>query len=78
MYKFETTWPYERIMGDIYFGSCPYCGKEDILIPISKNEFKKGIDEVKTHAIMPCCHSKMTILKIDDDYFWTTDNLRGR
>lgn len=76
MYKFENTWPFDVIMGDVYFHTCPYCGEEDILLPLSKADFKKGKEEVKVHAIMPCCHSKMTILKIDDDYFWSDEILR--
>lgn len=78
MYKFENTWPYEKVMHDIYFHTCPYCGDEDILISISKDDFKKGTEEIKTHAIMPCCHSKMVILKIDSDYFWSDEKLRRR
>jgi hypothetical protein len=77
MYSFEYTWPYEKVMGDIYLHQCPYCHKESVLTGMKERDFKKAQEEIKTILIMPCCHHKMTILKADDDYFWTTEALRA-
>ena len=34
MIPFERTWPYDIIMKDIYVPSCPFCGSENVLLPI--------------------------------------------
>ncbi|WP_257349590.1 hypothetical protein [Pseudalkalibacillus decolorationis] len=76
MSSFRTTWPYERIMKDIYIQQCPYCDGENILTSLKEEDLDNAKEGIKTYLIMPCCHSKMTILKADEDYFWTTEQLR--
>ncbi len=73
---FENTWPYDKVMGDIYFHTCPYCGKDNVLTHMKPRELEHALEGFKTILIMPCCHSKMTILEADSDYFWTNEKLR--
>ncbi|WLD92683.1 hypothetical protein [Alkalihalobacillus sp. AL-G] len=76
MSSFRTTWPYEKMMKDIYIQQCPYCKTENILTSLKEEDLDQAKEGIKTHLIMPCCHSKMTILRADEDYFWTTEQLR--
>ncbi|TLS38844.1 hypothetical protein [Pseudalkalibacillus caeni] len=76
MLSFEHTWPYEKMMDDIYIQECPFCKEENVLTPMTKREFSEASEGIKTRLIMPCCHGKMTILNADSDYFWTEEPLR--
>ncbi|MFC7394296.1 hypothetical protein [Scopulibacillus cellulosilyticus] len=76
MYNFHHTWPYENVMGEIYLNECPFCHKSSVLIHMKKDDFEKALDEVKTHVVLPCCHEKLVILKMDDDYIWSDRPLR--
>ncbi|GAE30312.1 hypothetical protein [Halalkalibacter hemicellulosilyticus] len=76
MIPFTHTWPYEMMMGDIYFQSCPFCHEEQVRTNMKKAEFQRAHEGIKTRLIMPCCHGVMTILEADDDYFWTDKPLR--
>lgn len=76
MSSFRNTWPYERMMKDIYIQTCPYCSKENILTNLKEEDLQHAMEGFRTYLIMPCCNSKMTILKADEDYFWTTEQLR--
>ncbi|MGO4888937.1 hypothetical protein ACJ2A9_14370 [Anaerobacillus sp. MEB173] len=76
MIPFENTWPYERVVNDIYIDQCPYCEQESILTPMKKSDLERAKEGIKTILIMPCCHHRMTILEADDDYFWTDEKLR--
>ncbi|WP_170885656.1 hypothetical protein [Bacillus alkalicellulosilyticus] len=73
---FENTWPYEKVMGDIYIHTCPYCGSDNVLTSMKKRDLENALDGVKTLLIMPCCKGRMTIIEADEDYFWTNQALR--
>ncbi|WP_078429995.1 hypothetical protein [Alkalihalobacterium alkalinitrilicum] len=73
---FENTWPYEKIMNDIYLSECPYCEAENVLIHLKARDLQRAKESIKTIVVMPCCNHKMTILEADDDYFWTDEKLR--
>ncbi len=73
---FGHSWPYEKMMGDIYFHVCPYCKAENVLTGMKKREFENAKEGIKTILIVPCCNGRMTILQADDDYFWTNEQLR--
>ncbi|WP_179295609.1 hypothetical protein [Bacillus sp. FJAT-45350] len=75
---FNHSWPYEKMMGDIYFRHCPYCEEENVLTGMKKRDFENAKDGVKTLLIMPCCHGRLTIIEADEDYFWTQEELRKR
>lgn len=75
---FENTWPYEKMGEDIYIEDCPYCEAKNVLTYMTPEDLENAMDEIKTTLIMPCCHTSMTIVKADSDYFWTTDPLRKR
>jgi len=64
------------MMNDIYFQECPFCGASSVLLPIKKEAFENAKGGVKTFVIMPCCHEKLDILQIDDDYIWSNEPLR--
>jgi hypothetical protein len=45
-------------------------------LPFKKEAFEEAKDGVKTHIVMPCCHERLDIVKIDDDYIWSGSPLR--
>ncbi len=73
---FHYTWPYERVMGDNYIEVCPFCRAESILVPMKKEAIENAYEGFKTHVVMPCCHEKLTIVQMDDDYIWSDRPLR--
>ncbi|MFC7372360.1 hypothetical protein ACFQPF_11810 [Fictibacillus iocasae] len=76
MLTFENTWPYEKMMDDIYLQECPFCQKTNVLTSFSEDSLELAKEGIKQLLIMPCCHGKLTILRADDDYFWTDEKLR--
>lgn len=76
MLNFHHSWPYERVMNDIYFEECPFCHAAPVLIPLKKKALEDAYEGIKTHIIMPCCHEKITVEKMDSDYIWSTQPLR--
>lgn len=76
MSSLRNTWPYDRMMKDIYFHECPYCSKGNVLTNMKEQDLEHAKEGFRTYLIMPCCHSKMTILKADEDYLWTNEQLR--
>lgn len=76
MLDFHHSWPYERVMSDIYFEECPFCHRSPVMIPIRKKAIEGAFEGIKTHIIMPCCHEKIVIESMDGDYIWTTQALR--
>ncbi|WP_096436687.1 hypothetical protein [Alteribacter populi] len=73
---FDHTWPYEKLMGDIYVSTCPYCGEENVLTNMKLRDLERAKEQVKQRLNMPCCLKTMVILEADEDYFWTTEPLR--
>jgi hypothetical protein len=73
---FHHTWPYERVANDIYFEECPFCHESPVLIPIKKKAVDNAFEGIRTHIVMPCCHEKIVVASMDQDYVWATRVLR--
>ncbi|MFT8872504.1 MAG: hypothetical protein ABF868_09430 [Sporolactobacillus sp.] len=76
MLDFHYSWPYERVAGDYYFEQCPFCQASPILLPLKKSRVTDAYDGVKTTIILPCCHERLVIERMDDDYIWASHWLR--
>jgi hypothetical protein len=76
MIPFENTWPYETIGEDIYVSECPYCGKENVLLPLRKKELAPISEGKKKLLIFPCCHGRMTVVDADRDYLLASAKVR--
>lgn len=78
MIPFEKTWPYERMMDDIYVHECPFCGTSNVLLPLKPEELQLIHEGKKKLLIFPCCHHKVTVVDTDQDYLLTTQKLRRK
>jgi len=76
MYEFSHSWPYEWIMDDLYVDECPFCKERSVLISLKKENIQLAKEGFKTHTVMPCCHEKLVIVNMDDDYLWSDRALR--
>lgn len=76
MIPFENTWPYERIMGDLYVSECPFCKAENVLLLLKPKELSQIQDGKKRLLVMPCCHDRMTLVDADHDYLLADSPLR--
>lgn len=76
MIPFEKTWPYDIVMKDVYVPSCPFCGSENVLIPLRVKEIEDIHHGKKKLLVFPCCHNKVTVLDMDNDYMLTDQPLR--
>ncbi|RCX19632.1 hypothetical protein DFP94_10483 [Fontibacillus phaseoli] len=76
MIPFEKTLPYDIIMGDVYVQECPFCGKNNILLPIKPRDITNAHEGIKKLLVFPCCGNKVTILDSDADYLLTDTTLR--
>ncbi|GAF24143.1 MULTISPECIES: hypothetical protein [Shouchella] len=74
---FSHTWPYEVQGKDIYIEECPFCKQEHVLTNMKPKDVKRAKEQFKVRLNMPCCHTVMTIIEADDDYFWADQPLRG-
>ncbi|WEG13782.1 hypothetical protein PU629_05290 [Pullulanibacillus sp. KACC 23026] len=73
---FSCSWPYDWMQGDLFFQDCPFCDESSVLVVTEAEKMKLAREGFKTHVVMPCCHEKLTILQIDDDYVWADRPLR--
>ncbi|MCI1857235.1 MAG: hypothetical protein LKI80_03650 [Sporolactobacillus sp.] len=76
MLDFHHSWPYERVADDIYFEECPFCHALPVLIPIKQKAIQAAYEGIKTRIIMPCCHGKIIVEHMDNDYVWALEALR--
>jgi len=76
MIPFENTWPYDKIMNDVYVPSCPFCNMDNVLIPLRIKEISEIQHGKKKLLVFPCCHSKVTIIDMDPDYMLADEQLR--
>jgi hypothetical protein len=74
--SFRHSWPYERVMKDIYLNECPYCHSHNVLTSLDEDDMENAFEGIKTALVMPCCHNRMTIVKADEDYLWADELLR--
>ncbi|QAY66787.1 hypothetical protein [Paenibacillus protaetiae] len=78
MIPFERTWPYDIIMNDIYAPSCPFCGQDNVLLPIRPEEIEDIHHGKKKLLVFPCCHSRITVVDMDSDYILAAQRLRAK
>ncbi|MCQ4088535.1 hypothetical protein [Saccharibacillus sp. JS10] len=71
MIPFEKALPYDQVMGDLTVPKCPFCGAENVLLPIRPAEIKDIQTGKKRLTVFPCCHGRLTVLDCDDDYLMT-------
>lgn len=76
MIPFERTWPYETIGSDVYVSVCPFCGKENVMLPLKKQDLDTIRGGRKRLIVFPCCHDKMTAVDADRDYLLADRPLR--
>lgn len=76
MIPFENTWPYELIQNDIYISICPFCAKENVLLPLKKKDLQTIREGAKRWLVFPCCFNKLLIVDTDGDYLLTNKPLQ--
>ncbi|MBD2867784.1 hypothetical protein [Paenibacillus arenilitoris] len=76
MIPFEKAWPYDVVMGDLYVPACPFCGADNVLLPVRPDELPDIRDGMKRLLVFPCCRNKVTIVDADRDYLLTDRVLR--
>lgn len=67
MIPFERSWPYDVQMKDVLAG-CPFCGRDNVLLPLHPSDLKTIADGAKKLLVFPCCHNRVTVLDADKDY----------
>ncbi|MBT2291902.1 hypothetical protein J7E73_22790 [Paenibacillus albidus] len=68
MIPFSHTWPYDILLGDIYLQYCPFCNRENILLPMKPKELQIVHDGKKKLLVFPCCKTSLTVVDTDGDY----------
>lgn len=76
MIPFEKALPYDVIMGDVYVQQCPFCGVDNVLLPMKPRELKSVHEGKKKLLVFPCCHHRVTVIDSDVDYLLTDTVVR--
>ncbi|SMF71523.1 hypothetical protein SAMN05661091_0752 [Paenibacillus uliginis N3/975] len=76
MIPFSNAWPYDILSGDVYVQNCPFCGCDNVLLPMKPKELISVREGKKKLLIFPCCHNRVTVLDSDADYILTDQKLR--
>ncbi|GGH34742.1 hypothetical protein [Paenibacillus segetis] len=76
MIPFNKSLPYDIIMGDVFAQACPFCGKDNVLLPMKTNEVKSVREGKKKLLVFPCCGNKLFVLDSDNDYLLTDKVIR--
>lgn len=76
MIPFRNTWPYETVLEDVYVESCPFCGRERVLLPLKREDLQPIREGRKRRLVFPCCHSSVTLVDADRDYLLADRPLR--
>ncbi|GIP59938.1 hypothetical protein [Paenibacillus woosongensis] len=76
MIPFERALPYDILMGDVYAPKCPFCGRENVLLPLKPREVQSVHEGKKKLLVFPCCKNKLTLLDSDSDYLLTDTVVR--
>ncbi|MDT8979505.1 MULTISPECIES: hypothetical protein [Paenibacillus] len=76
MIPFENTLPYDQLMGDLYISTCPFCKKDNVLLPIKPNELPDIHDGKKRLLVFPCCRNRLVIIDADNDYLLANRAIR--
>jgi len=76
MIPFANTWPYEKMMQDLYVSHCPFCSAENVLLPFKLNDLHEIRSGVKKWLIFPCCHARIKVVDADADYLLSDRKIR--
>ncbi|GGD76773.1 hypothetical protein [Paenibacillus nasutitermitis] len=76
MIPFDRTWPYDLLMKDLYVPSCPFCGADNVLLPMRPKELADVRSGKKRLLVFPCCNGRVTVVDADQDYLLTDTKLR--
>lgn len=68
MIPFSHSWPYDIIAGDLYVQACPFCGSENIMLPMKPKELISVREGKKKLLVFPCCSARPTVVDSDADY----------
>lgn len=68
MIPFSHTWPYDILLGDLYVQYCPFCDKENVILPMKPKELQTVRDGKKKLLVFPCCKTSLTVIDTDADY----------
>jgi hypothetical protein len=76
MIPFKNSWPYEKVMGDIYITACPFCEEENVITTLKDKDLKAAQKGTRKILVMPCCHGTIKIIDADNDYLLSDKPLR--
>ncbi|MEK4512655.1 hypothetical protein [Paenibacillus sp. FSL K6-2524] len=76
MIPFNKSLPYDIILGDVFAQKCPFCGIDNVLLPMKPSEVKSVQEGKKKLLVFPCCRNKLIILDSDNDYLLTNTIIR--
>lgn len=68
MIPFSHSWPYDVVQGDIYVQYCPFCNRENVLLPMKPKELQLVREGKKKLLVFPCCHASPKVIDNDSDY----------
>ncbi|KAA9008636.1 hypothetical protein F4V43_00450 [Paenibacillus spiritus] len=68
MIPFSHAWPYDILLGDVYVPSCPFCGRENVLLPMKPKELIAIREGKKKLLVFPCCSARPVVVDTDGDY----------
>lgn len=78
MIPFENTCPYDIFRDDLYVNSCPFCGADNVLLPLKPEDLETIRAGKKRLLVFPCCFNRITIVDADRDYLLASRPLRRR
>jgi hypothetical protein len=78
MIPFQNTLPYELIQQDIYVNECPFCSKNNVILPFKKKDLPDLSRGVKRLLVLPCCRNKLMIVDADRDYLLANQPIRNQ
>lgn len=76
MIPFSRTWPYDKVMGDIYVHECPFCGTNNVRLPLKPAELRSIHEGKKKLLVFPCCNNRIHIIDTDNDYLLFDQDVR--
>ncbi|AIQ70895.1 hypothetical protein [Paenibacillus graminis] len=68
MIPFSHTWPYDILLEDLYVQYCPFCDKENVILPMKPKELQTVREGKKKLLVFPCCKTSLTVIDTDTDY----------
>lgn len=76
MIPFSKTWPYDKLMGDVYVHACPFCGTENVRLPLKPRELQVIHEGKKKLLVFPCCSNRLNVVDTDSDYLLFDQEVR--